>query len=119
MARKIHTVVEITDDLTGEVCSNATTVPFSVRGIAYEVDLGPDSEREMDEAFAPFIRKARRVTKKKAAKSARRTRSSESQLIRKWAQDSGHPVPARGRVPEDIVTAYRAAQTSAPEPSAL
>ncbi|MGF6881724.1 RNA 3'-terminal phosphate cyclase [Nocardia sp. GP40] len=111
MSRRARTIIEVTDDLTNQVVDNAETIPFGYRGIAYETDLSPDSARRMDEAFAPFLKNARKVSKKTGTKP-RRNGPAESTKVRKWAEDNGHSVPARGRVPEAVVAAYRARATA-------
>ncbi|MBU3063198.1 Lsr2 family protein [Nocardia sp. NEAU-G5] len=111
MSRRVRTVIDVVDDLTNEVVDNAETISFGYRGIAYETDLIPDSARRMDEAFAPFLKNARKVGRMAGSKP-RRGRSPESSEMRKWAEENGHHVPARGRVPEAVAAAYRARHTA-------
>lgn len=105
MAQKIITVY--TDDLTGEESSEASTHIFSLDGVSYEIDLGPDSYESLLESLAPFMKAGRRQGK--GRKSVRRVATQPSEdtaAIRQWAKDNGYTVNDRGRVPADIREAY-------------
>ncbi|MFE4457695.1 Lsr2 family protein [Nocardia tengchongensis] len=113
MARKTRVVEDIFDDLTNEKVSEAELIGFSVRGVDYEFDLSAASAKQFDDALAPFIKAAREVPRKKAARGSKkpaRVRSDEPALIRKWAKVHGHEVSPRGRIDDAIVAAYRRAQ---------
>jgi Lsr2 len=51
----------------------------------------------------------------KAPKRERKTADANLQAIRAWAENQGMEVSKRGRIPEDILTAYRKANPEAPE----
>ncbi|RKN61376.1 Lsr2 family protein [Streptomyces klenkii] len=106
MAQKIITIY--TDDLTGEETQDVATHTFSIDGIAYEIDLGPDSYERLLQALGPFVKAARKQGKaKKPMTRTTVTRSSEdTAAIRTWAKENGYSVNDRGRVPADIRSAY-------------
>ncbi|MEU5425726.1 Lsr2 family protein [Streptomyces olivoreticuli] len=108
MAQKVITIY--TDDLTGQESEDAATHTFSLDGVAYEIDLGPDSYEHMLEAMSPFIRAGRKTGKMKGQAPAKRRATTsggdETAAIRQWARESGYTVNDRGRVPAEIREAY-------------
>ncbi|MFI2238893.1 Lsr2 family protein [Streptomyces chrestomyceticus] len=112
MAQKIVTIY--TDDLTGEESSEVATHSLAVDGIAYEVDLAPDSYDKLLEAIGPFLKAGRRTGRVKAGAGARKVSGSasasgsgETAKIRAWAKENGYEVNERGRVSADIREAYQ------------
>ncbi|MEU1353912.1 Lsr2 family protein [Streptomyces cinnamoneus] len=106
MAQKIITI--FTDDLTGEEAEEAQTHTFSIDGVAYEIDLAPDSYEQMLQAFGPFVNAARKQGREKRVVSrATTSRPNENTAaIRAWAKENGYNVNDRGRVPAEIREAY-------------
>ena len=112
MARKI--VVERIDDLDGTPIENGKgeTVPFSVDGVDYEIDLKEKKAREFHKTLDFYIEHATRVGGRKrrsttaADPSQGRKRAKE---IREWATTEGYELSARGRIPAQIEEAYNAA----------
>ncbi|MFJ8388850.1 Lsr2 family protein [Streptomyces sp. NPDC094438] len=105
MAQKIVTIY--TDDLTGEETQEAATHSLILDGVAYEIDLGPDSYDRLLEAVAPFTQAGRRVsgrTRKGAPRPA--GAGKDTAAIRAWAKEQGYQVNDRGRVPADVRAAY-------------
>jgi hypothetical protein len=116
MAKKI--IHQLVDDLDGSVLDVGAgeTVLFSLDGIPYEIDLSVKNAAALREAFEPFISAGRRVSGGRPASTsaARRPRSrpgaaNENSSIRAWAESNGYAVATRGRIPENIVAAYHAA----------
>lgn len=110
MAQKVITIY--TDDLTGEETEEAQTHTIAIDGIAYEIDLGPDSYDKLMEAVGPFLtngRKASRAGKAAKSRSAGSSASGDTAKIRAWAKENGYEVNERGRVPADIREAYEKA----------
>lgn len=115
MARKI--IHQLVDDIDGTVLGvgEGETVHFSLDGSAWEIDLTDAHAAELRAALAPYIDAARRTQRAGArpagrpASGKRPSRNPETTLIRAWAVENGHTVSERGRVPADIVAAYRAA----------
>jgi len=111
MARKI--VHQLVDDLDGTVLDigDGETVHFSLDGTSYEIDLTEDNARRLRDALQPFVAAGRRGVRTSARSQTKRTpRNEDTALIRAWAQENGHPVSSRGRIPADIVAAYHAAR---------
>ncbi|MET9325151.1 Lsr2 family protein [Streptomyces sp. NPDC003038] len=109
MAQKIVTIY--TDDLTGEESHEASTHTLVLDGVAYEMDLTPDSYDKLLEAVAPFMRGGRRTGRGhgKAAKPRTGGRSNDTAEIRTWAKKNHLAVNDRGRVPKKLREAYEAA----------
>ncbi|MEU2516742.1 histone-like nucleoid-structuring protein Lsr2 [Streptomyces syringium] len=108
--QKIVTIY--TDDLTGDESAEAGTHVFSLDGVSYEIDLGPDSYDKLLEALAPFTKAGRRTGKvrKPVSRSTRGGSSKDTASIRSWAKENGYQVNDRGRVPADIREAYERAK---------
>ena len=113
MARKI--VHQLVDDIDGTVLEvgEGETVHFSLDGSAYEIDLTSAHAAELRAALASYIASARRTQRaggaRPAAASKRPNRNPETASIRAWAGENGYKLSERGRIPADVVTAYRAA----------
>jgi hypothetical protein len=107
-----QTTVTLVDDLDGSEADEQ--IEFSVDGKSYEIDLSKTNSQRLREALAPFISAARRA-------SARRSSGSSStpsrpaadrehnQAIREWAKAQGMKISERGRIPSEVLEAYRTA----------
>jgi hypothetical protein len=103
------TIVTLVDDLDGSDASE--TVRFALDGVAYEIDLSQANADSLRQALARWLSKARRAGSATGRPRVRRTElpaigPSRSALIRAWAATNGHQVPARGRIPSAVVSAY-------------
>lgn len=110
MAQKVQVI--LIDDFDGG--DAVETVRFSVDRGSYEIDLSTKNADALRADLAPWIAKARRVA---ADKPARRAKSSGSAAARKetgeirdWAKQNGYQIGDRGRIPTEIVDAFRAAK---------
>lgn len=99
MARKVE--VSLIDDMDGSVA--AETVKFGVDGLHYEVDLSAEHAKELRNSLSAYIKAGRRATPFSAEDAAE---------IRSWAQKKGFDVSDRGRLNQDIISAYRKAHGS-------
>lgn len=114
MAQKVQIIM--TDDLDGGEASE--TVRFGVDGHHYEIDLNAEHAEQLREALSPFRAVARRATDGRKG-AGRKTQAGSSQRdpeiakIRAWAQENGYQLGDRGRIPNDIRDAYRAATSGA------
>ncbi len=83
---------------------------FAIDGIAYEIDLTPDSYDKLLEALGPFLKAGRRVGRIKGMAGARKVKpgGEDTAKIRAWAKENGYRVSDRGRVPANIRAAYSA-----------
>ncbi len=110
MAQKVH--VSMVDDLTGDVADQ--TVPFSLDGVSYEIDLSDENASELRDVLAQYVSAARRVGGRKIRLAAGQPAGAapstsdreESQAIRKWAVANGYAVSDRGRISSEVREAY-------------
>lgn len=114
MARRI--VHQLVDDIDGTLLEvgEGETVHFSLNGISYEIDLTTDNAQELRSVLEPYIAAGRRSSVAGAARSSSTrkragSRNPETSAIREWANANGHKVSERGRIPETVLEAYRAA----------
>ena len=105
-----RTTVILVDDLDG---SEATEqVEFAVDGRSYEIDLSARNSAKLREVLAPYISAARRRSGRRspspAVGPARPASDREhNQDIRKWAATQGMRISERGRIPSNVLEAYR------------
>jgi hypothetical protein len=109
--------VRLIDDLNGSEA--AETIDFSLDGREYQIDLSEDNAVKLRDSIAEFVAAARRAPRGPRASGrgntgggnvnkgapTRRDRA-QTAAIRQWAQQHGHVVAERGRVPKTIVEAY-------------
>jgi Lsr2 len=109
MAKKVVTVVELTDDIDGGKADE--TVTFVWDGVSYEIDLSKRNHAAFRRAVKPYVDAARRVrrTRRSSAAPKRREHNAGPAEIREWARANGHSVSDRGRVPRELLEAYTAA----------
>jgi hypothetical protein len=115
MARQVITT--LIDDLDGKKADR--TVEFSLDGASYTIDLSDANAGKLRKALDPFINAGTRVgrggparaQRQSAASGGGRTASSrdENKAIREWAARNGHQISERGRIPQSVSDAYRAA----------
>lgn len=109
MAREIRVI--LTDDIDGG--EGARSVEFSLDKSAYSIDLSEANIAKLEAALAPYIAKAERVGRRKAASTGTRrssaSRSGGSSAVREWARANGYTISDRGRVPGAVLEAYEAA----------
>ncbi|MBF4622585.1 Lsr2 family protein, partial [Clavibacter sp. VKM Ac-2542] len=90
MAKK--TTTYLVDDLDGTVLGDdGSTVPFSVDGVDYEIDLGAQHTAELREAFAPYIDAGRKAAgghrgraPRPLSKAATSSDAAERSEAREW-----------------------------------
>ncbi len=113
MARQVITT--LIDDLDGKKADR--TVEFSLDGTAYTIDLSDANAGKLRKALDPFIAAGTRVGRgsgrapQRHSVSSGRTAGSrdENRAIREWAAGNGHQISERGRIPQSVSDAYRAA----------
>jgi len=105
-----QTTVILVDDLDG---SEATEqVEFAVDGRSYEIDLSAENSAKLREVLEPYIsaargRSRRRTTSVSAAVPRPAADREHNQAIRKWAAGQGMKISERGRIPSNVLEAYR------------
>ena len=102
MARR--EVTQFYDDLDRSLIpeDQLEVVRFSVNGQNYLIDLSLDNARRFHDVLAPYVDAAR------IAPDIDAQRANPSQ-IREWARTQGLPVARRGKIPQDVIEAYNAA----------
>jgi hypothetical protein len=115
MARQVITT--LIDDLDGKKADR--TVEFALDGTTYTIDLSEANAGKLRKALDPFINAGTRIGRGSAGRGARhvgavtsgRTAGSrdENKAIRDWALSNGHQISERGRIPQSVTSAYRAA----------
>lgn len=109
---------ELFDDLDNDIAADET-VTFAIDGQAYEMDLSKKNAEKLRAHLGPFVASARRVGRVTTAKpksspstSGGGKSSVDLDAVRTWARTRGHTVSDRGRIPNDIMDAWEAAQQS-------
>jgi hypothetical protein len=113
MAKKVITV--LTDDLDGGKADR--TVEFSLDGVAYTIDVSDENAGVLRKALDPFIDAGRRLGRGGAdtGRNPRRGGGSgspgmnreQNRAIREWAVRNGYKISERGRIPVEVVEAYK------------
>ncbi|MFW0792102.1 histone-like nucleoid-structuring protein Lsr2 [Gordonia sp. CPCC 205333] len=103
-------VVEVIDDIDGKVLEEYETVRFSVDGRTYEFDTSAKHADDFRTSLQKYLDVSRPVarTSRRVATGGNRSKA-QTQAIREWANENGHAVSDRGRIPLQIVEAYEAA----------
>lgn len=110
MAQKVQVI--LTDDKDGGQADE--TVIFGLDGASYEIDLNENNANALRDLLGPWVAVARRI-KGKASGNARggssRTTAPDTRQdaaeVRRWAQENGYNVPPRGRIPNDVIEAFK------------
>lgn len=107
MAQKVQ--VLLVDDLDGGEADE--TVQFSIDGASYEIDLSSANAKKLRDSLAPFVEKGRKAgTVRRGGRRQRGASSRErSAEIRAWAKRNGIKVNERGRIPQNVIEQYEAA----------
>ena len=112
MARQVITT--LIDDIDGKPADR--TVEFSLDGTAYTIDLSEANAGKLRKALDPFINAGTRIGRSGTGRVAGRSTPvrtagsrDENRLIREWAAQHGHQISERGRIPQSVSSAYRAA----------
>lgn len=119
---KVMSVDDLTKSVTDDVQTLTYARPMWVEATddsegywdveVRDIDLGKKNRDAFLKALEKFDEVSRPVVKKATAKkTTKRTSESreEAAKVREWAQELGLEVSDRGRIPENIVNAYRKA----------
>ena len=104
----LQTKAVLIDDVDGGAATE--TVSFGLDGIIYEIDLNSEHAAQLRAVYAPVIAAARQVSA--LGSSAGFTRVAmdyDPRALRAWADAHRIALPARGRIPADVVAQFRAA----------
>ncbi|WP_290053202.1 histone-like nucleoid-structuring protein Lsr2 [Amycolatopsis solani] len=122
MAQRVQ--VQMVDDLDGSEASQ--TVPFSLDGVTYEIDLSEDNASALRDELARYVGAARRIGGRKVRLATGQSLSGSggsgtdrerNRQIREWAQANGYEVAERGRLSSEIIAGFEADQAAAAEPA--
>lgn len=102
MAQKVQVV--LVDDIDGGAAEE--TVKFALDGVSYEIDLTSAHASELRAAVAPWVKAARKVSGRTAARGRS---AGDTGKVRAWAKANGFAVSERGRISADVRAAYNAA----------
>lgn len=104
----IVTVV-VSDDIDGS--ANAETVTFGLDGVTYEIDLAKKNRAKLEQAIAPYIDAARKVSSRRPRSTSARQSGPrvDRAAVRSWAKGRGLAVSERGRISTDVMQQYEAA----------
>jgi hypothetical protein len=112
MARKVETIVTLTDDIDGGKADR--TISFAFDGVSYEIDLSKKNATALEKALAPYMGAARKAPRAAGRSRAARVGNSRAHgrndlaEIRAWAKANGHEVSDRGRIAQSVRDAYDA-----------
>jgi Lsr2 len=102
VAQKVQVI--LVDDIDGGAATE--TVPFSLDGTSYEIDLSAANAAKLRDDLARYVGAARKVGSRPAGRRRRGTGDNRTAQIRAWAKSRNLKVNERGRVPADIVAKY-------------
>jgi hypothetical protein len=104
-----RTTRQLIDDIDGT--SPATErIVFTLEGASHEIDLSTDHAHQLRAGLDVFIQHARRTGTQTVGHRdnyKRTTLTPDHRIIRAWALDNGHSVPASGRVSATVLRAYQ------------
>jgi len=119
MAQQV--LVEMVDDIDGTTA--AQTVPFSLDGISYEIDLSAVNAGALRDELARYVAASRRVGGRKVRLAVGQSSTGSpaggpadrerSRQIRAWAIDNGYEISERGRIPANVISAHEQAEQDA------
>ena len=105
MVRKI--TVLLLDDIDGKAADE--TVSFGLDGVSYQIELSAKHAQKLRATLQPWIGAARRTGEPHRIRHRSLFDRRQSAAIRRWAGRNGFDVAARGRIPSEVIDAYRAA----------
>ena len=104
------TRVEMTDDLDG-TSLDVSTVTFAFEGVSYEIDLSEANHAKLTKALRPYVNSARPVGGRRGRRPSKASKpdpvTPDSKAVRAWAEANGVTVSSRGRIPSEVLAAYR------------
>ncbi|WP_200209095.1 histone-like nucleoid-structuring protein Lsr2 [Micromonospora coerulea] len=112
MARQV--ITRLVDDIDGGEASQ--TVEFALDGVTYSIDVSDENAVALREAFAPYVAAGSRTGRvgggvarvaRGTSPGAGKASREDNQAIREWAKAAGYEISERGRIPVDVVEAYR------------
>jgi hypothetical protein len=108
MAQK--TIIQLVDDIDDMPLADGEgeTVTFALDGTTYEIDLSLKNADRLRGALQDYIAAGRKVGRKTGTAGKRTQAGPAAAEIRDWARSTGHSVPDRGRIPQEVRDAFDA-----------
>ncbi|MET7397394.1 Lsr2 family protein [Dactylosporangium sp. NPDC005572] len=115
MAKRV--IQELIDDLDGKPADES--VAFGLDGVQYAIDLSKKNAEKLRAALKPYISAGTKLgrsslpsrTASARARGTSRGDRDQNRAIREWAQGAGFQVSDRGRIKQEIVDQYHAANS--------
>lgn len=111
MAQKVTTT--LVDDLDGTPIEEGKgeTIKFALDNTSFEIDLNEANAKKFRKLLTDYVTAARVSGRSTQTRSSAKGSSNKEELfaIRIWANENGHTVSSRGRVPQAIIDEYKAA----------
>ena len=107
MAQKITTTTLC--DIHNDDTEAVHTSSFALNHAAFEIDLCQKHTDMLGKNLGAFVENARKTAPVRSARKYTPAKNGEAGKVRVWAAENGLTVPARGRVPSLIASAYAAA----------
>lgn len=108
-----RTTVHLVDDIDGKEikAGNGDTVSFALDGTSYEIDLSRKNAAKFRSLFDDYVAAGRRTSSRprRMAGASTAARDHDPKAVRKWAASNKVKVPARGRIPREVLERFRAA----------
>lgn len=108
-----QTTTMMVDDIDGST-EDVVTCAFGLGDSQFEIDLNTAHREELEQLLEKFVEAARPVSAPKPATGRRKKQVTQpdydASAVRHWARSNGLTVSDRGRVSQEILEAYRAAQ---------
>ena len=95
-------------DLHENEVEGQETVQFALDGRAHEIDLCAQHAQELRGTLVEFVEGGRRPAMPRRIRGRSTTKRATQTEIRSWAQATGRPVNARGRIPQSLIEEYEA-----------
>ena len=109
MVKKV--LISLIDDFDGKRADE--TVQFGLDGVSYEIDLSAKNSKKLREHLQPWVNPGRRTggsrRRRGVATGGKPIDRKQSAEIRDRARKSGYQVASRGRIPAEVIDAFRAA----------
>lgn len=97
------------DDLDPAVTDGVERHSFSLDGVRHTLDLGAENFANLQAALAHYVA---------VSSTTKRENAELLRAKREWGRENGFDVPARGRLPKEVETAYDEAHPAADEAAA-
>lgn len=103
--------VLLTDDLDGTelAVGKGESIRFALDGVDYEIDLSSKNATALRKALTPYVDAGRKLRANGRAGTRHTRVGADPQTVKVWARANGYEVKGRGRVPNEILEAFNAA----------